>query len=240
MRLILTFLFLLCPVAAHPGAWPREEGKLFLSVAYEVTARRDALARDRMEQTEGRLETYSYSSLYAEYGLTPRVTLGLDLGTEDLPDTRSSIIFLRIPIGAGEGPHRFAAELGVGNREIPDYGLLRGTTEPVIRPGLSWGYGFESRFGNGWAGIDLKLENRSKTGERAYKADLTLGVDRGNGWLVFAQAQASDYPGTDPALRIVPTVVKRITPRISLESAALLGVSGDNRIGLRAALWFEF
>ena len=62
---------------ALAGAWPQETGHAFLSLSYEVAVPRGELAGgsgDPAPEFEG------YRTLYFEYGLTPRLTAGLDFG----------------------------------------------------------------------------------------------------------------------------------------------------------------
>ncbi|QDY68824.1 hypothetical protein [Qingshengfaniella alkalisoli] len=228
------------PFIASAGAWPRGAGHAFLSVAYEGTARKDALDQDRLQETEGEVETFSYSAIYGEFGVSDRVTLGIDIGTEGERFTQSNIVFASVSVGPADWRHQFALELGVGNREIPTFGLQRGETETVFRPGLSWGYGFDSRVGPGWAALDLRQEIRQTTDETALKADLTVGVTPDDKWQYFVQFQGNHYPHEDPKLRIVPTAVRHYTDWLALESALLVETHGGNQLGARIGLWFTF
>lgn len=238
--LVLAILAGLVPALADAGAWPREQGSGFVSVSYEYTTWQDMMSEDRLIETEGEIETFGYMALYAEYGITDRLTAGIDTGREEAPYTWSGVAFLRAGLGPAHWRNRFAAEFGLGQREIPNYGLDQGDRETIFRPGVSWGYGFDTRLGRGWTGLDLKSETRQTTGGTAYKADFTLGLDPDGPWLGFVQLQGSDYPGAGPALRVVPTLVRRITPWLAIESALLWDAYGNERMGVRAGLWLEF
>lgn len=70
----------LCAVEAGAGAWPREPGGGFVSYGVEVTTTRRALdGRD----ADPSPDFTGYQSLFAEFGVTPRFTAGLDLGGDE-------------------------------------------------------------------------------------------------------------------------------------------------------------
>ncbi len=240
MRLFIVILLWIAPGIAVAGAWPREPGGVFAAISRETTVARNAFSEEEMVANGGRIDAAHYSALYAEVGLTRRLTFGLDLGEADTENSRTNIVFLRAALSPPEWRHALAAELGIGNRKIATFGRYRGTTETLLRPGISWGYGFESRAGPGWINLDLKAELRQTTKEAAYKADLTIGVAPNDLWLAYIQFQGSDYPGADPALRLAPTLVRKVRPWLSLETALLLDVEGGDRMGVKVGVWFEF
>lgn len=64
---------------AAAGAWPREPGSGFVSVGYEVTTtRRELSGPDPAPDFAG------YRTLFAEIGVTRRLTAGLDLGGDEV------------------------------------------------------------------------------------------------------------------------------------------------------------
>lgn len=87
VRRFLVSLFLLAalPGVAQAGPWPREPGGVFTSLSAE---------RDR----NGNL----YSGLYAEYGLNPRNTVGVEIGRASVGET-TGLIWLQRALDAGEG-----------------------------------------------------------------------------------------------------------------------------------------
>lgn len=73
----LTGVLIVFGQGAAAGAWPQQKGHAFLSLGYEVAVPRSELspaAGDPAPEFEG------YRTLYFEYGLTGRLTAGLDLG----------------------------------------------------------------------------------------------------------------------------------------------------------------
>lgn len=225
MQVVWYFLWLICAANAHAGAWPRGEGEVFLSFSQTVSAAPTAWG--------GAPETYA--SLYAEYGLTPRLTLGLDAGHSRVAGSWTAIVYLRRALDGGAGRHRFAPELGLGAR-----GRAGRRPEPVVRPGLSWGTGLSTRWGPGWAGVESYVEYRFQTGETVLKADTTLGVKPRNGRMLILQLQAGDSAGAEPYLRIAPSLVQRVGRRSHVELGLTAGALGDDRVGVKLGSWVEF
>lgn len=139
------------------GAWPREPGSWFLSLGYELSTTRAALSADGQAE-DPTPDLVGYATLYAEYGLTPRLTLGFDIGadeqtvtaylddrlgaavapdlTED-PDRfdadpapgQSVVVFLRRALAAPQDVHQVALQLGAGFRRFEDPGPFFGAEE---------------------------------------------------------------------------------------------------------------
>lgn len=233
---------------AVAGAWPRGKGEAFLSVAYEYTATREDAQELIVDTGQFEPETFGFTSIYGEFGLTDQITIGIDTGAEDAPDTRQTIIFGTVGITPSDWRHQVALEFGIGQREFPPDAddaanikdLRDGGTERVLRPGLSWGYGFSTKWGGGWAAIDLRHELRQERDETVTKVDMTLGLAPDEKNLFFLQSQYSDYPQATANIRLVPTYVRKFGPGFALESALLYDARGGDRVGLRAGLWWEF
>ena len=69
-------LALVLPAGALAGAWPRPKGETFLSFGQEFSTGATTLLG-------AVTDIRSWSSVYAEYGLTDRLTIGLDAGLGD-------------------------------------------------------------------------------------------------------------------------------------------------------------
>ena len=151
--------FVLCLAGgqtALAGAWLREEGKGFASVSATATQERD----------------YS-GSLYLEYGLTPRHTVGADisLGLDRTGQQNGSgVFFVRMPIGPTDQTHRFAGHLGLGGR------YTNGIFSPALEAGLSWGRGVKWRDSWGWAAVDASINLPRAPAEERIKIDGTFGM----------------------------------------------------------------
>jgi hypothetical protein len=246
MRGFLFALSLLCCAAqAGAGAWPRARGEAFISVSHAAsTGTRTLLAPQ--------LDLNQYTSLYAEYGLTSRLTLGFDAGygfgdnsgdgsgdgsSDGFGDNsvRAGSVFARYPLYSDDAGHRFAAQLGLGLIEdAPD-----GRQSRVI-PALAWGYGFASRWGGGWMGIEGSADIRHPSGDVVWKADLTLGLKPTERWMAILQVQNGLFPGSEPQMRVAPSVVRQLSGRANLQAGVFAGVRGDESLGAKLALWLTF
>lgn len=225
MRLLLSagFIALMFATAAAAGPWPRGEGKVFLSVGYEGQVDLDQLPLVAI--TQG-------GTLYAEYGVGTRTTLGLDVFT-DFQVGHSAILFLRRTVTAGHRTNQFAVSLGAGRRSD------RTGRQSLVSVGASWGRGFSSRWSEGWATIETQAQYWDR-GELALKLDATLGLKPSADWMLIGQAQFADYPGADTTARIQASVVRHLGKRLSIEMGVVAGVMNDKRAGLTVKLWSAF
>lgn len=226
---IAGLLIALAATEATAGAWPRPKGETFVSLA----TRQSTGARTLIAAVQ---DIRSYNSIYVEHGLTDRLTVGLDAGQGRGPDEQvtAGLVFARLPIWS-PGDHKVAADLG--------FGLLEDGVDGVqtrVRSGLSWGRGFESRWGGGWLGMEASYEYRVPSGDSAVKADFTAGLKPTDRWMTILQLQTGAYPDSDPIARLAPSVVRRIGPRTHLQAGGLAPLAGDDAWGATLALWFTF
>jgi len=213
----------LFPALAEAGPWAREKGKSFLSFSVTATT------------PTGDIGTTPefFGAFYMERGLGRDLTLGFDTGINQEMDT-TSIMFLRRPVGGTNGANRFALQLGAGttvSSEGVDY---------LGQAGASWGRGLETRFGAGWAVLDLSAQYRITAQELVSKADLTFGVKPNERTKIMMQLQTGKYPDSDLFVRLVPSVARKIGERTQVELGAQIGLSGDDRVGIKLGTWLEF
>lgn len=227
--LALALTLALSGTAATAGAWPRGEGNFFLSTTQQTS-------------TGGRSfvtavgDIRNYTSLYAEYGVSERLTAGLEAGygTDRDNTTASALVFARLPVWS-PGEHKVSADFGLGWITSDQDG-----EQVRIRPGLAWGRGFESDWGGGWLGMESTLEYRSPDSETIFKADFTAGLKPTESWMLIGQLQTGIYPDNeDPLVRFAPSVVRRIGPRLHMQVGAILDIFGGDGIGLKASFWYE-
>lgn len=214
---------------AEAGAWPREEGKTFVSLSQVFTTGTQSLLAPTETLT-------SYSSIYAEYGLTGTLTIGFDAAYGAGPEARlaTGIAFVRRPIWESPSGHRFAADFGVGWR------TESGDQDVRLRPGVAWGRGFETAWGGGWMGIDASAELMLPSDDTAFKADFTTGLKPSDDWTVILQVQSGRYPGSGAIVRLAPSVVRAIGERSHVQLGLDATVLGDDSIGVKLATWFSF
>ncbi len=224
MRILTAaLLILLVPAWVQAGAWPRKVGETFLSFSTTLTSARDPLGHDLQ----------SDSSIYVERGIRENLTFGLD-GQIDLVGEYSLLAFLRRPIMQRAERNRFAVLGGAGVIIAGDQ------TIPLVRIGAAWGRGLQTRFGSGWASVDTSAEYRGDQSDVSIKADLTLGLKPTDRLKLILQLQTGRYVGSDPYIRLAPSVVRQFGPGRHIELGLQVGVAGDDRVGLKMGSWLEF
>ena len=204
---------------AAAGAWLRERGSLFASASARLSWPQDITTWTSLEPTG------QYYTFYAEYGLTERLTVGMDLGRSVSGDGKG-VAFLRLPLRDRDSGLKIATELGLGQ--------IDGT--PVLRPGLSLGLGLR----HGWLSADGLAEDAPLSGQVDLKLDLTWGWNLPGDRHLILQVQTGAPHGDAPFARLAPSVVVPVTERLSAEVGATWGVTGDASMGVLVGLWAEF
>ncbi|TPE49939.1 hypothetical protein [Amaricoccus solimangrovi] len=231
MRAILLGLTLLLPAqGAAAGAWPRAEGTTFLALGQSASSGSPALlAPDQSFRSQ--------SSVYAEYGLTERLTLGFDgaYGWGPEADLWTGLAFLRWPVATTPAGDRFALDLGLGRRVDSEEGA-----DTRARLGLAWGRGFEIGLGQGWMGVESSAERLVPANDTVYKADFTIGLRPDDDWMLILQVWTGLYPRAAPLVRLAPSVVRRLGEHLHLQFGADTTVAGDRSYGVKLATWISF
>lgn len=221
MRLLILCLvtaFLTGPALA--GAWAREKGQLFIAAGGNFWLSDGA-----------QLPVYYDPTLYAEFGFTERITLGLDLHTADRGQIFSAFVFANAPIGPTDGPNRFSANLAYGFRTDavrPDEVLMRG--------GLSWGRGLE----NGWLAVDATAT--VGTADRTWrpKVDATWGHNWSDRWTSVLQLQTGQGFTNDYYAKISTGVIWSYSEDVRISLAWVQGLTGDKGAGMKLETWLTF
>lgn len=208
---------------ARGGAWLREKGSGMLSFSYESS----------QDTVWG--GSWGYTSIYSEYGLRPRLTLGIDAGKGDVADDWKALVFLRTGRELERLPGRIAMEFGVGGTGAPG-----GLSEPMLRSGLSWGHGLATRFGNAWVNVDAAAEQKVLSRTTDYKLDLTLGLTPRPRTQIVVEFRAQDTAEADPSLRLVPSLARRLGQRTWLRLGGSVGLHNDDTTGLILGSRVEF
>lgn len=222
MRAVLTALFLLTatltPCAARAGAWPRDAGSGFFSVATRLSWPQEIAQWTSIEPTE------DYHTLYIEYGMTDRLTLGLDVG-RSVSGGGKSVAFVQFPLLDRDTGPKVSAQLG--------FGTIAG--ENILRPGLSVGWGMP----NGWLAFDGVAEMH-RSGDTDVKLDVTWGRNLPKGRKLIVQLQTG-LQENDPAFaRLAPSLVFPMRKKMNAELGATYGLKGDDSMGLKFGLWLDF
>ena len=205
---------------ADAGAWPRAEGTGFASVSHRLAYSADNVAAGPQSQ---------YTALYLEYGLTPRLTLGLDAGRSVSGDGKI-VLFAGWPVKSTDTGHMLSIQLGLG--QIDGAG--------VVRPGLAYGYGFDRGQASGWFAADAMAEIAVSSGKADLKLDLTLGLAWPSGRKVYGQIQAGRPDAAPTFARIAGAVVWPGRQGYATEVGVEYGVIGDTSVQLKVGLWRDF
>ncbi|WP_297772141.1 hypothetical protein [uncultured Roseovarius sp.] len=214
--LVLVILSPWLVLEARAGAWPREKGQGFLSVSGQI------------DQPDDFGFYNHFIGLYAEYGATDRLTLGLDLGGDTLRMTKG-IAFARWPLGQLERPLKLAVEIGLGQVD----------GQNALRPGLSVGQGFTIWDRHGWAAVDGRLV-LFKSGGHTLESDMTIGLSTSRRSKTILQIQTGRPAHGRPYTRLAPSFVYRMRPGAYLEFGLIAPLSGSGKRGLKLGIWRKF
>lgn len=219
--------------AVQAGPWPRDEGAVFLSLSQEQDA-----------------DANGYTSLYGEYGLGARITMGLEAGRSNTGD---ATVLVWVERGFGTGPLRYATSLG--------FGLSRreGQMLPVGQLGLSLGRGFATGFGDGWAVLDTRVQIAAKPmaeavqvsqsttvlyeyliPETGVKSELTLGLKPWQGTMLIGQLRMVQTVDQDFGASLSAAVVRDLGGQAKIELGLVQPLTGENEPALRLGTWLSF
>ena len=221
MRCFLAAM-MICLTAVQPvcaGAWMRDPKAGFMSV---TTTLRNVPGPVRYE-----------TSLYADYGLTPRLSLGVDVN--ERPGTTGHVmIFARRPLGQPGGKTRFAMELAVGGYH------WKGQWNHMAKSTLSMGYNFSSLWGAGWLSIEAAVEMRGGAPELIYKLDATVGLPPKRRFGPILQLETAHIRGNPLSWSLTPGLMIKsrnsITWLVGLEYKS----ASQTSLGLKLGLWRGF
>lgn len=214
-------LCLVLAQGAHAGAWPRGTGNVFLSSGGLLTWPR------------GRAFEYPdvYGTGYAEFGVSPRITLGLDLGSADATraERHKIVAFMRYSLSASGAPNQLALDIGGG----------RYLGKPVLRAGLAYGRGFSIGAQSGWLTLDWTVLHETGTTTQVHSIDATFGVSFPRSKLIAQLSGHQSASGLQSA-SITPSYVREIGKGRYIEIGAVLGLKGKPDPALKIGIWQEF
>ncbi|GAW32985.1 hypothetical protein RA2_00020 [Roseovarius sp. A-2] len=218
LRYLLLSLLLMPWFAAPalPGAWPRAKGTAFVATSAQI---------------EGPDEHGVYRqnvTLFAEYGLTERLTLGVDVGG-DAVRTSKTVAFLRWPVGPAERPLKLAVELGGGQ--------VQGET--ALRPGLNIGRGIKLWERYGWLAVDSRAV-LVEGGGTSLEGEATFGLSVTARSRVILQLQVGAPDEGRDYTRFAPSFVYQIRPGAHIEAGLIEPLTGAGHRGFKLGLWRSF
>ena len=225
-RIAAFVILLILPEISLAGAWQRDEGATFLSFSYTATA-------PVADWKAGSVDPDGFTAFYVERGLGTGLTLGLDAGAAEAGE-RTVIVFVSRALTQPDDKNQSAIQFGIGNLSA------FASDQPLVQVAASLGRGLGGARGPGWMAADAQLHYRTETGEIVKKLDLTYGATISDRTRAIFQIQTGDYPGSDPYLRLAPSVVYRLSEGAMVEAGAAFGLSGGETFGLKIGTWLEF
>lgn len=214
-------LWLICaPISAMAGAWTREEGSLFVSFGGNVALFDHATRPVHYDPT-----------VFLEYGLSPRLTIGLDGYTADKGQAGSLFGFARTPVGPTDGPVVVAVAFGLGLTKTPT-----GPLWETVRIGGHLGQGLA----HGWLALDAEATRVLQQPLVQTKMELTWGHQLGNGWTSVLSGQIGTGLEGDFYAKMNPSVTYDLTQGVRLRAGYVRALTGDRGSGLSAQVWVDF
>ncbi|WP_300548342.1 hypothetical protein [Roseovarius sp.] len=216
-RLVLALILLPClAAAAQAGAWSRGKGKTFIASSGQIEGP-DSYGFYRQTFT-----------LYAEHGLSDRLTAGADLGGDG---TRMSKIigFLRWPLRPEARTVKLAFEMGAGQVQAQN----------VLRPGLSLGRNLSLWDRNGWLALDGRTILFGGA-NIALESDFTFGLSTTRKTKLILQVQAAHPVVGDAYARFAPSFIYETRPGQHIEFGLRQMVYGGRAQGVKLGLWRSF
>lgn len=229
VRALVLLIMVILPANAQAGAWLREKGAVFLSWSNTISTRSDSLyATD--------------TSLYAEYGLTSRLTVGFDGYLGATGKASEAYMFMRFPLGKQDRPARMALTFGVGAKSIPNpWGST--TEQTLAKAGFSWGRGLK----RGWLAFDASVSSVVQssifvTGQSgtSFSADFTFGQKPSERLMLIWQMQTGKTTNGPTYAKFAPSMVWSFGNKNSIEIGLVKGLTGDETQSLKVGFWKSF
>lgn len=217
---VLVWTGLTGPGPALAGPWPQDKGRGFASTSARLSWPRDFI---------GTLPPSRYYTLFVEYGLTDKWTLGLDLG-RSVSGGSKAVAFAQYPLRDRDDGIRITLALGLGRID----------GRQVIRPGLNIGRGFSNDRRAGWMTAEAVAEVDLRNTHTDFKLDLTYGLNLARDRKLILQLQTGAPARRDPFARFAPSVVLPVGNGRHAEIGATYGLTGDSDVGLMLGFWQQF
>lgn len=209
---------------------------------------------------EGDREGSRYASLYGEYGLTARNTLGFELGRSAGGES-GALVWLQRALDRGEGPDRWTASIGGG-------AIWRdGATMPVAQVAAGWGRGLDAvpllrRIPRGgWLAVETRLKvagamkddaaaqelQAAGAGPLAYltpeteaNAEVTLGWNATSSMMLVNQLRLAYRDDSGFSSKLATSLVRELPGPAHLEVGVITPLSGTGEQALKLGTWLEF
>ncbi|WP_424941025.1 hypothetical protein [Aliiroseovarius sp. S253] len=214
--ILICLALMITAVQAAAGAWPREQGEVFLSVS--------------AQQETNRLQDYPLGTAYVEYGLRHNITISGKIAYDfAILEATEYELSAQWHFPETDQPLRTALSL-----------TLAGPTEdPRIEPAVHAGRGFGTPFGSGWADLELYASLSTQGGKTEYGGFGMLGLkphDRLMTMLGVDVMRAADKT----FVKVIPSVAWELREGRHLTAQYTRGLHGSNEKELGLGLWLQF
>jgi hypothetical protein len=176
-------------------------------------------------------------TLYAEYGLTEKLTLGL-VANADLDPfgvvKGDGTLFLRFPLNQPDTRSKWAMHFGVGAR----YEDLEFT--PAGEIALGWGRGIQWGARYGWLAVDGRYNFAGSGTEPFIKLDWTFGMGLGETTKAMGQVFMTEQDAVFTS-KFAPSLL--YTPKnrpFTIQAGAEIPINFEGETALKLGLWMEF
>lgn len=230
-RILPLLILLMLPATAQAGAWLREKGSVFLSWSNTIST----LSSNKFA---------SDTSLYVEYGLTPRLTVGFDGYLGSSGKASEAYLFMRLPIGKKQRAANMALTFGIGHKAFPNpWGTV--TKQSLTKLGFSWGRGLK----HGWLAFDASAITVQRSApfvpgqaSTSYSADFTWGQKPSERLMLIWQMQTGKTTNGAAYAKFAPSVVWSFGAKRnnSVEIGMVKGLHGDDSQSLKLGFWKSF
>lgn len=213
-------LLWLCAFSAFPalaGAWLREQGSGFASAS--------------VTQRHGDGNWATNLGFYGDFGLSPSLTVGIDLNDSDNLSGHA-LIFARLQLNFLPEQHQLATELALGGSHYQN------SWSPMQKLTLSYGRGFDSVWGAGWFAIDGAYESRQSN--PILKLDATIGLTDPDRIRPLLQIETAKISGQRLFYTITPSLQIPLPRNNKLLIGAEHRVTTQRSLGLKIGVWHNF
>lgn len=219
-RVLVALLMASVTLPAGAGPWLREEGTVFLSFGQNLALSSGA-----------RLPVHYDPFVYAEWGVSERLTLSFNLFTGDAGNELAAETFVVAPLDL---PPRF----GVASVSLGFAGQKVGDDDPhmLMGGGVAWGKGFD----HGWIAVETRVLGRMDRWDLQGKFDVTWGHHFSDDWSGMVQLFAGHGHANDTYAKLGTTAIWRATDRVRVTMGITQGLTGDKGTGLTLGGWVEF
>jgi len=210
-RIIAFFLCFLAPDEGNAGAWPREHGTVYLALSETMTVNSLGVPR-------------RFQSLYAEYGVSPQLTLGFDGFLSGPGGSSETFLFLSFPLRTNSQIDRYALTIALG-----EHADLTGSPAPALRIGLNWG----RNIGSNWLAINNFATFRKAADNPLLKLDATWGYHVSDDLDLMLNLRAETYDGATNKIEFAPGLTWQTGFGNRIEVGLSIGTAEHREYGLK-------